>query len=82
MACCVLNIFDNSTDDLNNSLILSQKNAYYNSNCLTLAFKANCLKFISLPTVQNFLTETWFGKIEIKKGLKATIYVSFKMVLN
>lgn len=77
MTCGVLNIFENLSDDLISSLILSKKNSYYNLDCLTLAFKANCLKFISLPTVQNFLTETWYGKIEIKKGLKASIYVSF-----
>lgn len=77
MACGVLKIFDNLSDDLINGIILLQKIPYYNLDCLQLAVEANCLEFISLSTVQNLLTEIWHGRIEIKSGFKASLNVKF-----
>ena len=56
MACAVLCLFDAMTDDLINGVLLLQKIPYYKINCLKMADEADCLKFISLPCVQDILT--------------------------
>ncbi|CAF0758789.1 unnamed protein product [Brachionus calyciflorus] len=73
MACGVLNIFDNLSDDLINGIILLQKISYYDLECLRIAVEARCLKFIALPTVQNLLTDIWNGRLEHKDGIKASL---------
>ena len=75
MACGVLEIFDSTSDDCINGIILLQKIPYYDLNCLQLAVEAKCLKFISLSTVQNLLTEIWNGRIETRGGLNGTLKV-------
>ena len=76
MACGVLEIFDSRMDDIVNGVVLLQKIPYYGLNCLQLAVEAKCLKFISLSTVQNLLTEIWNGRVETKSGLKGFIKVN------
>lgn len=76
MAVGVLNIFDNSTDDLINGVILLRKIPFYNLDCLQMAVEANCQKFVALSSVQNLLTDIWYGKIVSVSGAKATIKVS------
>ena len=78
MSCQVLNIFDRSSDDLANGIILLQKIPYYNLDCLQMAVEAECMDFLSLPSVQNLLTDIWNGKIENKPGFKA----KFKVTLD
>lgn len=75
MACGVLNVFDGTSDDLINGIILLQKIPFYGLDCLQIAVEARCLKFIALPSVQNLLTDIWNGKIESKSGFKAAIKV-------
>lgn len=75
MSCQVLNIFDRSSDDLANGIILLQKIPYYNLDCLQMAVEAECMDFLSLPSVQNLLTDIWNGKIENKPGFKSKFKV-------
>lgn len=75
MACGVLEIFDSTSDDIVNGVILLQKIPYYSLDCLQMAVEAKCLKFIALSSVQNLLTDIWNGRIEIKSGLKGSIKV-------
>lgn len=80
MSCGVLEIFDNTSDDIVNGVVLLQKIPYYELNCLQIAVEAKCLKFISLSTVQNLLTEIWNGRIETKSGLKGRIKVIISLI--
>jgi hypothetical protein len=75
MAIGVLNIFDEASIDLINGVILLQKIPYYNMNCLEMASEARSQKFLSVTSVQNLLTEIWFGKIDFKNGLKSNLKV-------
>jgi hypothetical protein len=44
--------------------------SYYNNlDCLQMADESNCLKFISLPSVQNLVSSVWNGQISYKSGL-------------
>ena len=80
MAIGVLNLFDSTTDDLINGVILLRKIPYFNLDCLQMAVEANCQKFVSLTSVQNLLTDIWYGKVSSKSGIKANIKV--KILLN
>lgn len=76
MAIGVLNIFDNSTDDLINGVILLRKIPFYNLDCLQMAVEADCQKFVALSSVQNLLTDIWYGKVVSVSGAKGTIKVN------
>ena len=71
MAIGVLNIFDATTDDLINGVILLRKIPFYNLDCLQMAVIADCKTFVSLSSVQNLLTDIWHGKIIANAGFKA-----------
>ena len=73
MSIGVLNIFDSTTDDLINGVILLRKIPFYNLDCLQMAVEANCEKFVALSSVQNLLTDIWYGKVVYKAGIKAGI---------
>jgi hypothetical protein len=73
MSIGVLNIFDSTTDDLINGVILLRKIPFYNLDCLQMAVEANCEKFVALSSVQNLLTDIWNGKVVYKAGIKAGI---------
>ena len=73
MSIGVLNIFDSTTDDLINGVILLRKIPFYNLDCLQMAVEANCEKFVALSSVQNLLTDIWHGKVVYKAGIKASI---------
>lgn len=75
MAIGVLNIFDATTDDLINGVILLRKIPFYKLDCLQMAVEADCKKFVSLSSCQNLLTDIWYGKIASKSGMKASIKV-------
>jgi hypothetical protein len=75
MACGVLNIFDNNSNDLINGIVLLQIIPYFGIDCLQMAVEARCLKFLALPTVQNLVTDIWNGKISSKSGFKAALKV-------
>jgi hypothetical protein len=75
MAIGVLNIFDATTDDLINGVILLRKIPFYNLDSLQMAVIADCKTFISLSSVQNLLTDIWNGKIVANAGWKAGIKV-------
>ena len=75
MAIGLLNIFDSTTDDIINGVILLRKIPYYNLDSLQLAVEADCKKFVSLSSVQNLLRDIWYGKILSKSGVKATFKV-------
>lgn len=77
MAIGVLNIFDATTDDLINGVILLRKIPFYNLDCLQMAVEAHCQKFVALSSVQNLLTDIWYGKLTQKSGIKASIKVKF-----
>ena len=77
MSCQVLSIFDRSSDDIINGIILQQKVPYYGLDCLQMAVEAKCMKFISLSSVQNLLTDIWNGKIENKAGIKGSVKVVY-----
>lgn len=64
-------IFDATTDDLINGVILLRKIPFYNLDCLQMAVEADCQKFVALSSVQNLLTDIWYGKIASKSGFKA-----------
>ncbi len=70
MSIGVLNIFDSITDDLINSVILLRKIPFYNLDCLQMAVKADCKRFVALSSVQNLLTDIWCGKISSKTSYK------------
>jgi hypothetical protein len=53
------------------SVLLLQKNPYYNLDCLELAVEAKCMNFFSLTPVQNLLTSIWNGNTEVQTGPKA-----------
>ena len=76
MAIGVLTLFDKSTDDIINGVILLRKIPFYNLDCLQMAVEADCQKFVSLSCVQNLLTDIWYGKIQIKSGLRGKIWVN------
>jgi len=59
MSIGVLNIFDESSVDGLNGVILLQKIPYYNMNCLEMASESKSQKFLSVTSVQNLLTEIW-----------------------
>lgn len=40
-----------------------------------MAVEANCLKFISLPSVQNLVDDVWNGTISREPGFRFTIKV-------
>ena len=63
LACSVLNEFDANTDDQENEILLLNKWHMVNMDCLQLAKKANCLKFMSAPTVQNLITNVWHNQV-------------------
>jgi hypothetical protein len=71
MAIGVMNIFDSTTDDLINGVILLRKIPFYNLDCLQMAVQADCQKFVALSSVQNLLTDIWHGKLTCKSGFKA-----------
>jgi hypothetical protein len=75
MAIGVLNLFDATTDDLINGVILLRKIPLYNLDCLQMAVEADCQKFVALTSVQNLLTGIWYGKVSSKSGVKATLKV-------
>ena len=75
MSIGVLNIFDSTTDDLINGVILLRKIPFYNLDCLQMAVESDCQKFVALSSVQNLLTGIWYGKIVSKSGVKAGIRV-------
>ncbi len=79
MAIGVLNIFDEASVDLINGVILLQKIPYYNMNCLEMASKATSQRFISVTSVQNLLSEIWFGKVDFKDGFESNLKVFFKI---
>ena len=76
MAIGVMNIFDEASLDLINGVILLQKIPYYNMNCLEMASEARSQQFLSVTSVQNLLTEIWFGKIDFKSGFKSNLKVA------
>ena len=51
MSIGVLNIFDSTTDDLINGVILLRKIPFYNLDCLQMAVEADCQKFVALSSV-------------------------------
>jgi len=69
MASGVYQIFDSSSNNLINGVILLQKIPYYNLNCLDMAAKADSQQFIAMQSVQNVLSEIWMGKIKIEYNL-------------
>jgi hypothetical protein len=75
MAIGVLNLFDSTTDDLINGVILLRKIPFFNLDCLQMAVEADCQRFVALSSVQNLLTDIWFGKVTSKTGLKASLKV-------
>ena len=79
MAIGVMNIFDEASLDLINGVILLQKIPYYNMNCLEMASEARSQRFISVTSVQNLLSEIWFGKVDFKDGFKSNLKVFFKI---
>jgi len=79
MAIGVMNIFDEASLDLINGVILLQKIPYYNMNCLEMASKATSQRFISVTSVQNLLSEIWFGKVDFKDGFESNLKVFFKI---
>ena len=76
MAIGVLNIFDSTTDDLINGVILLRKIPFFNLDCLQMAVEADCQKFVALSSVQNLLTDIWYGKVTSKSGAKASLKVT------
>jgi len=82
MAIGVLNIFDATTDDLINGVILLRKIPFYNLDSLQMAVIADCKTFISLSSVQNLLTDIWNGKIVANAGWKAGIKVKKNEIYN
>ena len=65
-----------------NGILLLQKIPYYNNlDCLQMADESNCLKFISLPSVQNLVTSVWNGQITYKSGLLYNLKVSILIIL-
>jgi hypothetical protein len=70
-----MGIFDLSSDDVENGIILEQKIPYYGIDCLQMAVEANCLNFISMSSIQNLLTNIWNGKILDRSGIKGNIKV-------
>ena len=76
MACDVITMLDIYTNDLTSGVILLQKIPHYGLDCLELAEEAKCLRFLSLYSVQNIITDIWHGKIEQKRGFKAIIAVN------
>ena len=76
MAIGVLNIFDATTDDLINGVILLRKIPFYNLDCLQMSVIADCKMFVSLSSVQNLLTDIWHGKIIAHSGWKAGLKVN------
>lgn len=84
MAYNVLNSIDMVTLDVINYVVLLRRNPYYNRTCLELAVEAGSLKFISLPAVQNLLSEIWIGNIEIERGFIGrlkVIYLNYSVFL-
>jgi len=81
MSVGVLNIFDSTTDDIINGVILLRKIPFYNLDCLQMAVEADCQKFVALSSVQNLLTDIWYGKIASKSGFKAGFKVQMKLEL-
>lgn len=76
-ACEVLYLYDIDSDDFMNGIILLQKISYYsNLDCLKMAVEANCLKFISLPAVQNLITSVWDGQVIYKPNFTFRFKVS------
>ena len=80
MAIGVLNIFDLNSDDLMNSIILLEKIPIYKMDCLQMAVKAKCLKFVSLPAVQNLITEIWNGNMSSKSGFKGNLKLGLSVL--
>ena len=64
LACGILNEFDVNTDDQENEILLLNKWDVLNMDCLQLADEANCLNFMSVPTVQNVITRVWNNRVE------------------
>lgn len=76
MACEVLSIFDADSDDYMNGIILLQEvECYNNLNCLQMAVEADCIHFISMPAVQNMITNIWNGQIAFKSSFSFTLKV-------
>jgi len=73
MAIGVLQIFDKTTDDILNGVILLRRIPFYGLDCLQMAVEGDCQKFVALSAVQNLLTDIWYGKIEINDGLWDTV---------
>lgn len=77
-ACQVLAIFDKNSNDLFNDLLFYQKVPYYNNlDCITLALQGSCLKFISVPSVQNLVTKVWDGEVDTKRSVGSHLKVKF-----
>ena len=73
MAIGVINIFDKSTDDIINGVILLRKIPFYNLDCLQMAVEGDCQKFVALSSVQSLLTDIWYGKVQVTTGFKGRI---------
>lgn len=56
-----MNVFSENEDNLATKKLVLQHVPYYDSNCLNMANESYCIKFISLPCIQNLLTDIWMG---------------------
>jgi len=73
MASGVYQIFDSSSNNLINGVILLQKIPYYNLNCLDMAAKANCQQFIAIQSVQSILSG---------KNLSIFVFIFYLLILH
>lgn len=73
MACGILDVFDNLSENLIIRIVLLQKIPYYNHGCLKIADEAECYKFVSHPIVQNLFNDIWYGRIKSQSVLKVKL---------
>ncbi len=79
MACNILEVFDEKSDDLTEGVLLLQKVPYFDLNCFDMAVqgKDSCQKFLSMTGVQNLLTNLWNGSVNLDDSFLSTVKVNY-----
>jgi len=73
-----MNIFDNNTRDLMNYHLMKTKVPFFqNCELLEFAVQCECKNFVALESIQNVITELWYGQLIHKAGTRFRLKVKY-----
>ena len=71
-----MNVFDNNTRDSMNYHLMKSKVPFLNCDLLDFAVQCECRYFIALSSIQNVITELWYGQLIHKAGTRFRLKVN------